>query len=186
MDSATSSVILVATAIFISLLVERILEILMCLYRLLEVKYGWYNLWNQSAQKLQTSMHHYQLNQSAASDNQIEQLRTKALTKLLQRFRPVQAADTDGLSISAERVRHFTIRLINKINGMLLGIALAFAADIDIICAIKQYTDLSINNGYLNHVLHLILTGIAMGLGSAPLHKIIIALEKSKKLRKAL
>ena len=93
--------------------------------------------------------------------------------------------------LSADRVRMMFVTYVAKIIGIVLGIALACYGDLNIFVMIHDATPPSQEvpdlftapalQGVAGHVV----TGIAMGLGSGPMHKFIEALERARSKRKS-
>ncbi len=191
MDGTHSALILIAGAFFVAMVVERLLEILMATYTLFEVKCGWYQFWNTRAKNLQKRLHDFNMQdeqqlQDGKTAGQLAKIRERAIGKLLSRLKIDEPAYADVPSLSAEKVRQFSIKFIVKIIGALTGISIAILVEIDMFALIDQLLKQQ-GNQVLSasaRLAHQVLTGIAMGLGSAPLHKIIVALEKAKQNRK--
>lgn len=191
---SNSALVLLAGAIFISLIIERLVEILIAWYRVLEVKNGWYRYWNNKAVALQYQLHDFRVdddpdnapvNESDAERQaRIAAARERIVGALLKRLKVDEGPYAGVDSISAAKVRHYGIKYYSKALAIVLGIAVAVGANIDMIGLVDKM--LNANNGPYSEVRVLfnqVATGIAMGLGSAPLHKMIAALEKARKNR---
>jgi hypothetical protein len=188
MESPNSAIILLASALLISLVVERLLEVINGLYRLIEIKSNGYRYWNSKAERIQRRLQQFRL--SGEEENSVsmrtQAIRSQIIGSFLSRFRAEEGPYSEVESISAEKIRKFSVKFAAKIIGVIIGVAIALLADIDIFKLIDQMLnpEAKLEYGELAEFLHKVATGIAMGLGSGPLHKIILALEKAKKKRK--
>lgn len=174
MTGVQPAIILLAGVIFVSLIIERLLEILKAWYDYLEAKHNWYNFWNISAEKIQGRIEIFlkdQQSQNATSRLGFERLKVE------------EPAYKYSFTISVEVLRRYTIKYIAKMLGIVLGIGVALLADIDLfqVIEISIYGDDADPGKF--PILAKIATGVAMGLGAGPVHKIIAALEKAKKRR---
>lgn len=168
------AIILLAGMLFLSLVIERLLEIIKCYYSYLEGKHNWYAWWNRGAEKIQRRLEALEKNPklyNSSSRLSFERVKLEGIGYL------------KGAAISVEALRSYTIKYFMKCVGVLLGIGIALAADINIFSLID-----SLINGHQvasgkYPLLEKIASGVAMGLGSGPLHKIIAALERAKKGR---
>lgn len=188
MNSFDSALIMLCSALFFSLLVERLLEILKALFDFYEVRAGRQKYWNRAAQRLSHQLD--DLRQAGRVQAEI----SKAVNDYLRTDYPgLEGAE----ALSAEALRALTIKTVSKILAIIIGLTLALLLDINLFALIEQLNyQVAILNGddpdsynryfssrYIPAVLGETLTGIAIGLGSGPLHKIIEALEKSRKNR---
>ena len=173
LQGTNSAVILIAGVIFISLLIERLLEVLKSYYDYLEGKHNWHRFWNNKALSLQLKAE--DLLQSETLQNLPEKLG-------FNRVKLDEIAYQKSLTISVASLRANTIKFAAKGIGIFLGIFVALVADIDLFFLID--TMINPTHDDSSSIGTNILTGIAMGLGSDPIHKIIATLEKAKKARK--
>ena len=173
LEGTNSAVILIAGVIFISLLIERILEVIKSYYDYLEGKHNWHHFWNKKALSLQLSAEELLENESLQS-----------LPEKLgfSRVKLDDIAYKKSLTISVASLRSNTIKFATKGLGIVLGIVIALLADIDLFFLIDIMISPIPETG--SSIGTNILTGIAMGLGSGPIHKIIATLEKAKRARK--
>ena len=191
-------VIMLATAIILAILVERIIEISKALFDYFTVKKIYAraddiniedNIWTRLAQRvakklearLDNAKSHLGEKDNALKNEGKEKL--DLILKMAEKVFSPAKDDHDGLfAVSASKVRGIYLKLIAKIISIALGIALAAALKIDIIYLVK----LSLEPGCAKDVCDFtwggcLLTGIAMGFGAGPMHKIIVALEKRQK-----
>lgn len=181
-----SALILITAALFFSLLIERLVELIKAVYDYLEVTTGWSDHWNRAAQRLV-----HELEQQSDS-----RLRNE-LGKAIEDYLSDDVAGVDGLqAVSADKVRKLTLQVIVRILAMLMGITVALLLDINLFDLLQQLNqavarlngetrDVSVYFAS-NHVpdwLGVTLSGLAMGLGSDPLHQLISRMEKARKNR---
>ena len=188
MENSNYAIILLSSALLISLIVERLLEIISGLYRLHEVKNNGYRYWNSKAEKLQRRLQQLRLGDEdkESISGRAQAARSRIIGSFLSRFKVEEGPYSEVESISAEKIRKYSVKFAAKIIGVIIGVAIALLADIDIFKLIDLMLNpgATLEYGRLAEFLHKVATGIAMGLGSGPLHKIILALEKAKKKRK--
>jgi len=182
MDSFDSALIMLCSALFFSLLLERLLEILKALYDFFEVRLGYQSYWNRTAQRLSEQLDG--LRQAGRVQAEV----SKAVNDYLRTDYP----GLEGVeALSAATLRSLTIKAVSKILAIIIGILLALLLGINLFALIEQLNsqiggavyDGYFSSRYIPGWLGECLTGIAIGLGSGPLHKIIEALEKSRKNR---
>ena len=182
MDSFDSALIMLCSALFFSLLLERLLEILKALYDFFEVRLGYQSYWNRSAQRLSEQL------DALRQAGRVQAEGSKAVNDYLRTDYP----GLEGVeALSAATLRSLTIKAVSKILAIIIGILLALLLDINLFALIEQLNsqiggaayDGYFSSRYLTGWLGECLTGTAIGLGTGPLHKIIEALEKSRKNR---
>lgn len=176
LSGAEPAVVLLAGMLFLSLVIERLLEIIKSYYSYLEGKHGWYVWWNKGAEKIQRRLE--ELEQNPEQHNSSSRLS-------FARVKIEGIGYLRGFAISVEAMRSSTIKYVAKCAGIILGIVIAFVADIDIFCLIDSviYGNDACPSRF--PIPAKLATGVAMGLGAGPLHKIIAALERAKKRRTA-
>ena len=177
LHGTNAAVVLIAGVIFVSLLIERLLEVIKSFYDYLEGKHHWHIFWNNKARSLQLKAE--ELLESESLQNLSEKLG-------FSRIKVKEIAYEKSITISVETLRAHTIKFSAKGIGIILGILVALTANIDLFHLIDTMINPSTanNSDAGSHVGTQILTGIAMGLGSGPVHKVIATLEKAKQKRK--
>jgi len=158
MENSNSAIILLSSALLISLVVERLLEIINGLYRLIEIKTNGYRYWNSKAERLQRRL---QQIRQGDGDEESESARTRAVRSriigsFLNRLRVEEGPYSKVDSISAEKIRKFSIKFAAKFIGIIIGVAIALLADIDIFKLIDQmlHPDATREYGQLAEFLH--------------------------------
>lgn len=186
MQETNAALILLTAAIFFALVIERIMEIAMCIYDYVESKRDWGTFWNRQAVNIRERL-----------QNRLEKAKASKAGKEIFEYLAARYVNNDhpGYAgapvISADTVRAFAVKGISKIVAAILGIGIAFYLDINVFTLIAKWTDTSsaVSLGLFQvHIpdwLGYLLTGIMMGLGSGPMHKFIVALERSRQNRKS-
>jgi len=170
---------------FFALLIERIMEIVMCIYTYIEAKVDLSEFWKRRAEKIRERLHN---RLEKAKDNKVE----KAIYDYLawSYINEEQPGYEGAQVISASKVRSFAIKGVTKTLSALLGIVVAFGLHINVFSLIVEWTggpdklQFGLFQIHLPIGLQYTITGIVMGLGSSPMHKLIMALEKARKNRK--
>ena len=158
-----------------ALLVERMLEVIKTIINLLDSRYDWYNYWTEKAKSLRDKIER--------KLNVFEYVQTQQMAKYLRKFQGLFLQNIDDKIthvpvIYGDFVREFYIKIYAKILAVALGIILAFWFKMDLLTIWAKYTDNGIN--FPEGALRFILTGVIIGLGSGPVHKIITTIEKKR------
>lgn len=170
-----------AIAIALSLVVERTLEIVKSVYDLIDSRFDLYHYWTRRAEAIRGYVEHRL--------RLLEYLEPEAVTQQLGRYDDYLLGKSDGYQgtipiISADLVRAAALRIALKLLGMLIGVAIAFALRLDLV----RLFDMIGASGVaptLSGTMGKIATGIAIGLGSGPMHKVLVALEERRTRRLA-
>lgn len=173
MDSAEQALLLITMALFYALLVERCTEVLMACLEYCEVRKDWQRFWRKRAQRLAQ-----QLSQPGQGfwQQELQQAMVRYLTQ-----------EANGVAVvSVAKVRLVMLQVVSKCVAVGLGIVLAFAFELNLAVALDQLNASSGEqagryfSAQLPSWLALLLSGIVMGLGAGPLHKVISALERAR------
>ncbi|WP_317929667.1 hypothetical protein [Halioxenophilus sp. WMMB6] len=174
MDGSNAALLLLAGAIFISLIIERFLEIVKSCYDVLEAKYNFYKFWNRQAANLQENLE--ALIEKSTVLNLANQLGA-------DRVKIKEVAYEKCSSISVAQLRTFVVKYAAKVLGIIIGIVVAWVANIDMFLLIDNLMSGVEKSASSYPWLTITLTGVSMGMGSGPLHKIIASMEKAKQTR---
>lgn len=187
-------VIMLASAIMLAILVERLIEFLKNIVdyyssKLFYARFDennndvngekdfWTKLAIKISQKLEIRL------DNAKSNGQAE---FNLVMGLATRYLSPNTGENDGLfAVSAAKIRGIYLKIVLKVLACVLGIILAWSMNIDIVELVKITVgdgEQDINS-YDPSVFGFIVTGISIGLGAGPLHKIIVALEDARKKR---
>ncbi len=157
-------------ALALALVIERLLELLKSLYDMIDSRKQWHLYWTQRAQKTRDYLER-RLRVFEYVD------RTEA-AGLLDRFDgmmlvPSPQHSPDVPILCGDLVRVLWVRTGSKILGMLVGIGIAFLVRLDLLAWVSAQPREP-------HAWSMIVTGMALGLGAEPMHKIIGEIEKRR------
>ena len=171
--------VLFTLVLALALLVERFLEILKTVLDLMDDRFNNKEVWTKRAIKVK--------NRLESKLGVFEYVAPQKAAVLFERFQHMLLGTQDGYTgtvpvISGDLLRASWIKLMCKIVGICLGIGLAFWMNIDLV---KIWPDAAgikkISADILPESVRILLSGIAIGLGSGPAHKIIRSIEAKKK-----
>lgn len=185
MDEAKTALILLASALFFSLLIERVLEVLMAIVAYVEARIDATRFWNGHAQVIARQLQ--QRLDLARGHADLERTILDMVAGLLSD----NGHGGRSVVVSAARVRKLAITTATKLVGISMGVSLALGLHINAFTLLETLATGSSGSGdlfqaNLPHSLGCILTGVAMGLGSAPVHKFIVRLESARKFRQTI
>jgi len=182
MNSLTSVTVLWLLALALSLLVERFIEIIKSIYDYVDGRRDWYKVWTRRALKLREELE--------SKLHIFEYVGAKEAARVFNRVHDLllnEKSDYSGTIpvISGDLVRVMAVKTSAKVLGIALGIAFAFAMQIDLVTlainAAGEYAK------WLKMIhsesLRIILSGVVIGLGASPMHKIITTLERKRQKR---
>jgi hypothetical protein len=174
----TEATVIFTVALALTFVIERLLELLKSAYDLAEARWRWHEVWNREARRLRSFAEHRL--------RAFSYLEPSAVAGALGRFSETllgpEAGHTGTVPIlSADLVRAVWVRLFAKLIGMILGIVLANVFLVDLI-AVWENPEHPLAAFNANRVW---LTGIALGLGSGPVHKLITTIERHRDRRRA-
>jgi hypothetical protein len=183
LEALLNTTILFTLVFALSFVIERLLEILKALYYLLDSRLNWYKFWDVRTKSLKDRLEKRM--------RIFEYVDPKTVQSVLQRFRGMflnSKADYTGTLpvLSGDLVRSFSIKVGLKVIGMLVGIGLAFWFEIDLLGIWREAVSpdsiwaINITSPSLSYAL----SGIVMGLGTAPVHKIITTIERRQEQRR--
>lgn len=180
MDIIQDSVLLLALAIFLAIGVERLLEIARSIQDYYDARSST-DKWNLKAESVRDAVEQ-RLDAAKRGDAGFFNLQLM----LLQRYLVPAWPDQKGLvAVSADSLRGDGIKLRYKIAALLLGVLLAALFNLNAFELVKESMK---QPGWFDSIvppwLGTGLTGIAMGFGSGPVHKIITALERARDSRR--
>jgi hypothetical protein len=183
-DQSTTDVVSLFTIIFaltlaLSFVIERILEVSKAAFDMYDSRGNRYEGWTRRAERIQQYIERRL--------RVFEYVDESAAAAFLQRFQQMLAPNTDEHPgtvpvLSGDLVRFAYVRASLKIVGCVIGIILAFVFRLDLL-AISHMAPPDKATGVVASIPHpsivgRILTGVAVGLGSGIVHKLITQLEK--------
>ncbi len=185
MDEAKTALILLASALFFALLIERALELIMGIVAYVEARIDASRFWNTHAHVIAGQLQ--QRLDLAHGHSDLERTIIDMVTGILNEN------DYSGriVVVSTAKVRKLVIKTATKLIGICMGVSLALGLQINAFTLLETLATGSPGAGdlfqaNLSHTLGCMLTGVAMGLGSAPVHKFIVRLESARKFRQAI
>jgi hypothetical protein len=174
----TKITVLFTLVLALALLVERFLEVLKSVFDLLDDRFIKNKFWTDWAIKMR--------NRLESKTGVFEYVEPKKAAALLQRFQHLMLGIKDGYTgtvpvISGDLLRASAIKIACGIFGIGMGIGLAFWMGIDLVEIWHKTGDLPLSNYLPSQTWRIIFSGIAIGLGSGPVHKIITSIEAKRK-----
>jgi hypothetical protein len=178
----TQVTILFTLVLALSLTVERFIEVLKAVLAMIDDRLKWRHFWTQRAEAIKKRLE--------SKMGVFEYVDPKKAAAILNRFEHLLLGEKDGYTgtvpvISGDMIRSAGFKLICKFLGIGLGIFMALWMDIDLIKIWQEAakTGLKDTISITPSTYGMIFSGIAIGLGSGPVHKIISAIEKKKAKR---
>jgi len=181
MEVLSTPILLFSLAIILAMAIERILEIIKSIYYYIDARFDRSARWTRYAKKLGKKLESRLDNVPQGDEHHFDLVLAIASRYLSN----TQYSPNGGITISANKVRTVVMRLPLKIFSIILGLICAWLLQIDILELSRlamQKPDAVIQ--YQTSWFGIAITGIAMGLGSEPLHTLINSFEKTRKLRK--
>lgn len=172
----TEATVIFALALALAFAVERVLELLKTAYDLAESRWRWHDIWNREAQRIRD----FAEQRLRAFTYLDPATMAGALSRFGETLLGPDAGNTGKVPIlSADLVRVVWIRVFAKVFGMLLGILLANLFLVDLVAVWKN----PVHPMAAFDVSHVWLTGITIGLGAGPVHKVITTIERQRDKR---
>ncbi len=175
--------VLLTFVLALAFLIERLLEILKAIYDLLDSRLDFYRFWTIKTYKIR--------NKLANKIRIVEYVSEKNLSSILNKFQEKLLNNTDEYSgtvpvISGDLVRTVYVKSCCKIVSLVLGVAIAFWMQVDII---KTWQDaMSDSSLWIIQIksenLRIAISGFIIGLGSNPLHKFVKTIEKKSQKKR--
>jgi hypothetical protein len=182
-DALLDSTVLYTLVLALSLLIERFVELAKTIFDYIDYRKKGYLYWTKCAEALQKKL--------VRKLSMLEYAEPGNDVKLLNKYgdRSLNEAGTyKGMAfvISGDLMRVMFVRGAAKFLGMMLGVLLAYLFQIDF----KQIWQ-EIGNATVASVAHaerqltftIAISGIALGLGAGPMHKLITTFERANKKR---
>jgi hypothetical protein len=181
-NALTKITVLFTLVLALSLVVERFLEILKAVLDLVDDRFNRKEFWTQRAMKMRDRLE--------SKMGVFEYVDPRKAAGVLRRFQNMILGIKDGYTgtvpvISGDLLRGSVIKIVCKIVGIGLGIGLAFWMSIDLVEIWHKSVDAKVQLKTLKYLpgetIRIILSGIVIGLGTGVVHKVIGAIEKSRK-----
>jgi len=180
-------VLLLALAMFLAIGTERLLELIRALIEHIEARAGAGDRWEKKARTLRDRIEARLDNAGAGTSSALRM----ALSIVCRHLSPAPPESGGLIAVNVDQVRSMSIRVTCKILGIVFGIGLAFLFGIDLFALVNE--ELHGGKGCISipgvacirlpPQLGTIVSGVAMGLGAGPVHKMIVALERARRTR---
>lgn len=175
MEALTEATIFFAMVLALALLTERFVEMVKIFFDYLDYQFGWDQFWSRRADRL-----HKKLKEILG---RLMRARPELQEKVLKRYENRTLNESGGYEgsivvISGDMIRVVFIRVVTQFIGICFGVWLACQFKIDLFAYVDKTADLA------NETVRTLLSGIAIGLGSGPVHKIITTIERARKKQK--
>ncbi len=169
----TEVTVLFTLALALSLVIERILEILKAFYDLVDSRLDWYRQWTVRATRFRDFLERrLRLSQHVS----VERLKP-ILDQFSDRLLNGQGTYPGTLPvISGDLVRVTWVRAGAKGTGVLIGIGLAYLCRVDLLSVWQNPESVQVTFDPRQAWL----SGVAIGLGSGVVHKLITTLERKR------
>ena len=177
MEVLTRMTVLFTLVLAFSLVIERLMEVLKSFYDLLDSHLNLCNFWTEQTKKIQKKLNARLKTMEFLDPAQIANFTNKLDVLLVSnRYYPNHTVPV----LSGDLVRAGFIKCIIKGIGVILGIVIAVLFDLNFLMVLgKDYPVLLPLN------LQTILSGAIIGLGSTPVHKVILYLERRRERKMA-
>lgn len=188
MDKLMDQTVVFAFMLALALLIERLLEVLKSVYDYVDYRAGLDRYWSARASTLQG-----RINAALAS---LEKAGGEQVGGLIRQYadRLIGQGENGVVTISGDLLRATAVRFAAKLIAIAFGIGFCLCFHLDLVKVWQdawhaQGGQLSVQGvlaGFrLGDFAREVLTGVALGLGAAPLHKIIASIERQQATRQA-
>lgn len=181
MEVLTKPVLLLGLAMILALIIERLLEIGKSIYDYMDARSNSTDRWTKKAQQVRD---HLEIRlDTAKADNRND---FDLVIAMASRYLSPSGPGQSGLrAVSADKVRALATKAWFKTIAIFLGIGCAWLCDIDVLKLVElSMLKTEEVRTYDSSWFGILMAGVAMGLGAAPMHKLIAALEKARELRR--
>ena len=179
MDNIVEFTSMATIVLLLSLLVERIMEVLSAARDYLEWKYRWDRYYNSKAEKLKEKYENEAKSQIL--------FRVLTLTPLVRQIRHATRAHRKGHSsaitvISAEMIRHSILQSSSWVASSIIGIIFCMLSHINVLAFFSEQLPAQAGQVLLKwpEPLQIVIGGVLVGLGSQPIHNMIVSMEKKR------
>lgn len=181
MEALSQPTVFFAMVLALALLTERFIEIVKIFFDWLDYLFGFDAFWSRKAQQL-----HVKMRDQLGFVGRINPDLQKKIISCYRDRTLNNVGDYDGrtIIISGDLIRVAFTRAVAKVLGMSFGVLLAWLFQIDMIAYVNASGEVAAASArHFN--LYILVSGLAIGLGAGPVHKIITTIEKSRERRKA-
>jgi hypothetical protein len=168
--------VMFAAVLAFTLLIERAIEVLKAGYDLLDSYLDFAKFWTRKTRQTGAYMEK-QL-------RKFEFVDAKRSAAIFNRFHDLLLGPSAGYNgtvpmLCGDLMRAVYVKIGSKVVGTAIGVIIAFSLDFDLLAAAQGQPFTALVPTFKG----MLLTGIAMGLGTGPMHKLIRVVEKKRESR---
>lgn len=182
MDILLNQTVIFAFLLALALLIERFLEVSKSVYDYIDLRLGLDAYWTGKAKALSVRI---ESNIKALEKGNHE--RISALVRE-QADKIIGSNESGVITVSGDLLRATTVRFVSKIVAIVIGVMMALIFHLDLVSIWQSGLDTKnslVEGIQLGPFARQLMTGIALGLGAGPLHKIITTIEKQQRKKQA-
>ena len=178
MEGLTHTTVLFTLVLALSFVVERLLELLKTVYDVLDSRLDWHRFWTQRAIRLRDRL----VNELRI----LEYASPRQIATVLARFSAAMLGEQSESNatvpvIAGDLARVMGIKVGARLLAIAVGVGLAVIFSIDLVDVVAKLVDPKVNiAGELPRGLRIFITGAFLGLGSGPVHKFIVLIERRR------
>jgi hypothetical protein len=183
-EAITGVTVLFVLVLALAFVIERVLEIAKATYDMIDSRFDLHHFWTRRTRRTQQYIERRL--------RVFEYVEPKMASAFLQRFDDMILDERSGYDgtipmLAGDLVRAAWVRSALKVLGMALGITLAFALELDLLTIADAINEVGTASGTVGEPTTpgMLFTGLAMGLGAGPVHKLITSLEHRQERRAA-
>jgi hypothetical protein len=176
LDALSDVTIMFALVLALALLVERFLEVVKSGYDVLDSRMEWYHFWTDRAKAIQDRLERRLRVFEYVSPDAVQPVLNRVYELLLNNQGGYAGT---ALILSGDLVRAAGVRVGCKVLGMAVGVGLALWLNIDFVQLWQPPNGRPLEL-WASPLVCTIASGIAIGLGSGPVHKIITTIERQR------
>lgn len=179
METILEVTYLLLLVLLLALLIERAMEVVMTCWNWLELRFNGHTFWNRRAERLKD-----RFAKRVATTLDYSSVRALWLHHRIDHYTdtPQQVSPGRTVVFSSRAVRHVFVRTFAFVVTTVLGILLCSLAGLNLVEIVKELMnpfEIPLLD-WLGERAQLIVSGLVVGLGAEPVHRIIKGLEDSK------
>ncbi len=166
-------------ALLVALFVERLMEVLVAVYKYIEWRCGGEAFWNRVSGQLAQRLSAFVQYQQATSPQF-----SPIVQRVFQRFLGTSPYPGASWKISAEKVRRAGIRAVVRLLALITALVLVVSLKLDLVALVLHVLAILYPWGsYLEALtatpwIHYLLTAVVISMGTEPLHNLIVRFER--------
>lgn len=179
METILNLTYLYLLVILLALLIERVMEVIMVCWNLFELKLNSHHYWNRRTKRLMDKFSSEVQSRFASTSFTL-----LGINRRIKHYTETEDEIIPGRTVvfSSKAVRHVFVRTFAFIVTSVLGVLLCYFAEINVIELVRealQPNAIPLLDS-LGSPLELIISGLMIGLGAEPMHRVIKGLEDSR------